>query len=98
MVLNLHVKTRTSTTAIVDHCCALYQFMHPRLACISSVKQEKRYHVYRSNPPYCSNKACLGRGRQKSVPPYSIEDDTLAFNVDDVNLQLPGEIKYGAIV
>ena len=34
----------------------------------------------------------------KLVPPRRVEGGTLVFDVDDVSVQLPGEIKYGAFV
>ena len=32
------------------------------------------------------------------VPPNRVEGGTLVFDVDDVSVQLPGEIKYEVIV
>ena len=31
------------------------------------------------------------------MPPRLVEGGTLVFDVDDVSVQLPGEIKYGAL-
>ena len=72
--------------------------VRPHLAHIISAKQEKRYAVYRSKPSWHSNTACLRRGWLKLVPPRHVVGGTLVFDVDDVSVQLPGELKYEVIV
>ena len=42
--------------------------------------------------------ACLRREWLKLVPPRRVEGGTLVFDVNDLNVQLPGEIKYDVIV
>ena len=32
------------------------------------------------------------------MPPCRVEGGTLVFDVDDISVQFPGEIKYGAFV
>ena len=51
-----------------------------------------------SKPLWHSCTACLRRGWLELVPPHRVEGGTLVLDVDDVSVQLPGEIKYEAFV
>ena len=64
----------------------------------SALNKSKRYAVYRSKPQWRSNAACLRRGWLKLVPPRRVEGGTVVFDVDDVGVQFPGEIKYDVFV